>query len=228
MKVLFCIVLFVTMGISCLAQVQRKIPFNGQLLDMEGNPIKKAKVYIRSPKQYVVSNAGGNFGLTNVKSTDTLKVSINKNVYIVPVGDRKSVLISIDKELGNISVKESEELYEKGFDHVLRREAGMGNIISGSTLRRRGVNLYDALKGRVSGLVSTGDGQPGDEPRVNMRGIRSFEATSTPLYIVDGLEVETLSDVSVYDVDYVEVLKDGSIYGSRGANGVIIVFTNIP
>ncbi len=58
-----------------------------------------------------------------------------------------------------------------------------------------------------------------------MRGLNSIKLSQTPLFIVDGIEVTTLTNVSVWDVDYVEVLKDASIYGSRGANGAILVHT---
>ena len=63
---------------------------------------------------------------------------------------------------------------------------------------------------------------------MNIRGLKSFISDSTPLFVVDGFIVETLNDVPIYDIDYVEILKDGHMYGSRGANGVILVFTHLP
>ena len=100
------------------------------------------------------------------------------------------------------------------------------NGISGEELQRSGeTNLMRALEGRIPGLVITTSGRLGDEPSVTMRGMTSINLSNEPLYIVDGVEVGSLDFVSIYDVDYVEVMKDASIYGSRGANGAIIVHT---
>jgi TonB-dependent SusC/RagA subfamily outer membrane receptor len=76
----------------------------------------------------------------------------------------------------------------------------------------------EALQGLVPGLSITNG-------KAIIRGIGSINASTDPLLLVDGVEVETLSYVNVYDVDKVEVLKDANIYGARGANGVILVTT---
>ena len=100
------------------------------------------------------------------------------------------------------------------------------NGISGEELQRTGeTNLLRALEGRVPGLVISTSGNPSDEPSVMMRGMTSINLSNEPLYIVDDVEVGSLDFVNIYDVDYVEIMKDASIYGSRGANGAIIVHT---
>ena len=85
-----------------------------------------------------------------------------------------------------------------------------------------------ALQGRVPGLNISGTEAPGSEGSVNIRGFKSFTGSNTPLFVVDGMIVETLTDVPLYDIDYVEILKEASFYGSRGANGAIVVFTRLP
>lgn len=88
--------------------------------------------------------------------------------------------------------------------------------------------IYDYLKGRVPGLDVSGDTGPGGNPTIRIRGIRSLNGPNDPLFIVDGAERSYIGDISPYMVESVEVLKDASmtaIYGSRGANGVILITT---
>ena len=84
------------------------------------------------------------------------------------------------------------------------------------------------LEGKVPGVQITTDGQPGADPMVRIRGIGSFGSTA-PLYVVDGVPVgTTIRDFSPNDIASIQVLKDaaaGAIYGSRAANGVIIITT---
>lgn len=214
---------------TILHSQERKIPFNGILTDLTDTPIKKARIYISSPGSYSTTDKLGLFGLTNVQPDDTLHILVKKETYRVAVGGMRSMEIRLDTQAGKILVNESRELIEKGFDHVRRRERNLGDIISGESLRRSGRgNLLEALQGKVPGLNISKDGAPGSEGEVNIRGLKSFISDSTPLFVVDGFIVETLNDVPIYDIDYVEILKDGHMYGARGANGVILVFTHLP
>lgn len=81
-------------------------------------------------------------------------------------------------------------------------------------------NIYDYLRGKVPGLIVEGTD-------VYIRGIGTFNASKTPMFIVDGVEVQSISNINPQDVDSVEVIKDASasIYGFRGANGVVKITT---
>src|SRR5690606_21324591 len=88
-------------------------------------------------------------------------------------------------------------------------------------------NISTTLQGRVAGVQVTTDGQPGADPVVRIRGLSSFGNTS-PLYVVDGVILETIRDFSPNDIESLQVLKDASaaaIYGARAANGVVIITT---
>lgn len=88
--------------------------------------------------------------------------------------------------------------------------------------------IYDYLKGRVPGLDITGETGPGSNPTIRIRGNRSLNGPDDPLIIVNGFERRDIGDISPYMIESVEVLKDASMtsaYGSRGANGVIIITT---
>lgn len=98
------------------------------------------------------------------------------------------------------------------------------NHISGEELVRTGqTSILGALQGLVPGLNIRGNEFTGFQS--NIRGVNSIMLPSTPLFVVDGTIVNSLEVVNIHDVDYIEVDKDGSMYGARGANGVIKVFT---
>lgn len=207
---------------------ERKVPFNGRLTGFDGKAIKKARVYIKSPKRYVTCNKWGGFGFVDIDTKDTLKILIDKkNEYKVAINNRKSIVVLLNTATGEIVANEDQELIEKGFDYNVRRDRSSGGtIISGETLRRSGRNnLFQALAGRVPGLNISTDGNPGGDSEINIRGTKSLLLSSTPLFVVDGIITDNINDISLHDVDYVEILKEAHIYGSRGANGAILVFT---
>ncbi len=97
-------------------------------------------------------------------------------------------------------------------------------------------NLTESLQGQLSGLnISTGSGMPNPDVQHQIRGLRSFHADEAPLWIIDGINmrhIKTVSDlelvVSIHDISSIKVLKDAgstAMYGSRGANGVILITT---
>lgn len=220
------IIVILTCLITCCCYAQeRKIPFNGILMDFNEKPIHKAKVYITSSKRFSRTNKSGGFGLTNVDYSDTLKILIKNQTYKVPIEHRRSIIILLDTQSGKYTAREDIELLNKRFDHVNNRERNLGTIISGERLRKSNTNNFlEALRGKVPGLnISNTD--VGGVSKVNIRGVNSFNCDTTPLFVLDGTVIDNANVVPVYDIDYVEILKEGSYYGSRGANGAILIFT---
>lgn len=201
------------------AQDRDFIPFNGSVTDMSGMPLKGVKVYNYDSKRYTLTNKNGRFGLSNVYATDTLHLIYKKTKYDIPVDGMRSMRIRLaDQQVKQ--AEEDEDLVQLGIGYVKRREfTGASGGISGEELVRSGkTNLLDALQGRVAGLyISNG--------KALIRGVNSINLPTDPLYIVDGIEVHNLDMINLHDIDRVEVLKDANIYGSRGANGVIVVTT---
>ena len=202
---------------------ERAVPFNGELRDGAGNPIRSARIYVRRASDYALSTREGRFGLTNVAADDTLHILIRKRLYTLPLEGRRSIRIFLPEE-GQIRSEEAPEFMSIGYGFVARRErTSASNYISGEELRRTGQHdILMALQGRVPGLNIVGTHT---EASVNIRGVRSILSPSTPLYVVDGVIVPTLDGYSVSDVDYVEVMKDASIYGAQGANGALLIHT---
>ena len=218
-KLIFSIMISIFACVAVFAQEQKAVPFNGVVADILGQPLKGAKVWVVDPNYYTTTDKKGKFGLTNVQPTDTLHVKYKKQLYLIPVDTMKSVRVRLGDEL-KFDVQQDEELVNIGYGFVKRRESCSATSgISGDVLIRTGrTDVMEALQGLVPGLSITNG-------KAIIRGIGSINASTDPLLLVDGVEVETLSYVNVYDVDKVEVLKDANIYGARGANGVILVTT---
>lgn len=213
------------LAVLVLHAQERKVPFNGLILDKNSSPVKNAKIYVHSEKDYAQSNKDGKFGLINVLPTDTLKIVVKKKLYSIPVEGKRSIrIIIVDQQ--NIQTVEDQWLVSQGFGYVPRRErTTASNFISGDELRNSGYHdVISALQGRVPGLNITGSGVGNNyDQNVNIRGSRSIMTSNNPLYYIDTMKVPNFEGLNLNDVDYVEVMKDGSAFGSEGAGGVIIV-----
>ena len=107
-----------------------------------------------------------------------------------------------------------------------------GSVVSVSQeeiAQRSPTNAFEAIQGQMSGVqITTSSGAPGDNSSLRIRGVSTFDAGATPLYIVDGQPLDNIDNINPNDISSIEVLKDGSsaaIYGSKSANGVVIVTT---
>ena len=208
-------VAFVTTTFVAVAQSEQGVPFNGLIITEEGYAVQKMKVQVKGRSGHAVSDKQGRFGLTNVPGDAILQFSYKKINFELPVNGRRSMrVILVDGSVKG--VEESQALIDTGYGHVKRREQSSNSgVITGEELRSLGqMDLQEALLGLVPGMQL----QNGE---LTLRGSTSLNASSRPLIFVDGMETTTLSTVSVNEVESVSVSRDGSMYGARGANGVI-------
>ena len=222
MNKIFILVFLISSVLNIYAQDSKA--FNGLLLDIHGNPIKNARVYIKNKHAYASTTKEGKFGLLDVNGEDTLHIKINKNIYHVPVEGRRSIVIRMVDQT-NYQAVEDQRLIDIGYGYVTRREHTNATeaYISGDELMRTGQsNILAALSGRVPGVnIYYEQG----EWIAEVRGNRTLKGTTAPLYIIDGVISQSLDAVSISQIDYIEIMKDAAIYGSAGANGVIFVHT---
>ena len=210
-----------------IAAMYASEPFNGLLVDFNGKPIKGARVYVHNPKHYAKSDKEGKFGLTDVKSTDTLHVKTHKMTYAIPVNGSKGMRITI----GELSATgaEDQELIRMGTGYVKKREyLGPRSGVTHEQLVATGqTDLIQAMRGLVAGVRVVnndyGENNSLNGPNLSIRNSMSFNAPTNPLWVIDGTESQIPPSLSVMEVESVEILKDGAGYGTRGANGVIIV-----
>lgn len=210
-------VVIVASAYVAMAQGAKGIPFNGLIITEQGYGVQKMKVQVKGRSSHTVSDKQGRFGLTDVPADAVLSFSYKKIKFELPVNGRRSMrVILVDGSV--FKAEESQELIDTGFGHVKRREQSSGSgVITGDELRALGqMDLQEALLGLVPGMqLMNGE--------LTLRGSTSINASSAPLIFVDGIETNTLSNVSINQVESVSVSRDGSMYGARGANGVILI-----
>ena len=202
------------------------ITVKGKIVDDKGEPLIGATVQQKGTTVGVMTNASGNFSLT-VPSDASLVVSyvgcLTQEVFVGGKTDIGIITLASD-------VKELEQVVVIGYGTQRKVDlTGSVAIVNAEEMKKVShSNISTMLEGKVAGVQITSDGQPGADPTVRIRGIGSFGSTA-PLYIVDGVPMgTTIRDFSPNDIETLQVLKDASaaaIYGSRAANGVVIITT---
>ena len=202
------------------------ITVKGKIVDDKGEPLIGATVQQKGTTVGVMTNASGNFSLT-VPSDASLVVSyvgcLTREVFVGGKTDIGIITLASD-------VKELEQVVVIGYGTQRKVDlTGSVAIVNAEEMKKVShSNISTMLEGKVAGVQITSDGQPGADPTVRIRGIGSFGSTA-PLYIVDGVPMgTTIRDFSPNDIETLQVLKDASaaaIYGSRAANGVVIITT---
>jgi TonB-dependent starch-binding outer membrane protein SusC len=202
------------------------ITVKGKIVDEKGEPLPGASVIVKGTTNGTVANIDGNFSLS---------VSSDAKLIVSFVG-YKSIEVSVGgkTELGNIilvsDIKELDQVVVIGYGTQRKVDlTGSVAIVNAEEMKKvSNSNISTILEGKIAGVQITSDGQPGADPTVRIRGIGSFGSTN-PLYVIDGVPMgTTIRDFSPNDIETIQVLKDASaaaIYGSRAANGVVIITT---
>lgn len=198
----------------------------GTVVDENGEPLPGANILEKGTTNGVITDAAGNFSIA-VPSDATLILS-----FIGYLSEE--ITVGGKTELGSIrlvsDITELDQVVVIGYG-VQRKVDLTGSVAIVNTEEMKKVshsNISTMLEGKIAGVQITTDGQPGADPTVRIRGIGSFGSTA-PLYIIDGVPMgTTIRDFSPNDIETLQVLKDASaaaIYGSRAANGVVIITT---
>lgn len=204
------------------------ISVTGTVKDSSGEPIIGASVIQKGTTNGIISDLDGNFTI-KVHTYSTLVVSyIGYKTQEVAVNKRSNIQIVLTEDS-----KALEEIVVIGYG-TARRSDVTGSIASVNSEKLNEVpstNITYALQNRVAGVDMTQtSSQPGAKMQIRIRGSRSLTASNDPLIVLDGIPfMGDLSDINPSDIKSMDILKDASstaIYGSRGANGVILITTN--
>lgn len=224
-RMLLVLALMVSSGFSAQAQFSVR----GTVTDEAGGPLPGTNVLVKGSTVGTTADAEGSFSL-DVPSGDVVLVFsfIGYETEEVNIGGRSTINVSLLPSLKSLA-----EVVVVGYG-TQRQEAVTGSVASirGDVMREvPSATLSQALQGRLPGVeFSPTSSQPGADMQIRIRGTRSLTASNDPLVVLDGIPfVGSLSDISPNDIKSIDVLKDASataIYGSRGANGVILVTTN--
>lgn len=207
------------------------VTIRGMVTSEQGDPLPGAVVRVKGGTNGTAASAGGQFSI-NVPAQSILSISFTGYLRKeIVVGNESQPALIIQLQLDN---KGLNEVVVVGYGTQKKSDV-TGSIVSIKEQALRDVpvaNLSQALQGQGAGIdvqKNGGNSKPGAKPRILIRGTRSVNAANDPLFIVDGIPFNgDINDLNPDDVVSVEVLKDASataIYGSRGANGVILVTT---
>ena len=193
----------------------------------DGLPVVGASVLVKGTTVGTVTDIDGNFILTNVPSSaETLQVSfIGMKSQELPIKATMNIVLHPDNEV-------LDEVVVVGYGSGKKLGSVVGSISAVGNEKIKNVptaNFSDALSGQVSGLsVLSGSGDPTEVASIRLRGVNSINAGTTPLFILDGAPISStvFNALNPNDIENITVLKDAastSIYGSRAANGVIVI-----
>ena len=214
--------------IPAMASVaQQTIKVSGQVVDQDGEPLIGATVKVKGSQTGVVTDYEGNFQL-DAPSNATLVVSYvgYKDREIAVRG--RAIIEQIQLEA---DAQVLDQVVVVGYGTQKKADlTGSVSVVNAEELKRVShSNVSTMLEGKVAGVQITSDGQPGADPLVRIRGIGTLNGNQAPLYVIDGVPMgTTIRDFSPNDIESIQVLKDasaGAIYGSRAANGVVIITT---
>ncbi len=216
------------MSLCCLMAFAQGKNVTGQVTDPNGEPLIGVSVQVKGTKTGAITDFDGNFRLTNVPEGSTIVFS-----YIGYVTEEARVGGG-NKPL-NITLREDaqslEEVVVIGYGSVKKKDitGSVATVDADALVAVPVASAVEALQGKLAGVqITTTEGSPDAEMKIRVRGGGSITQSNDPLYIVDGFPVDNISDIPTTDIEDITVLKDASstaIYGSRGANGVIIVTT---
>ncbi|MHA6246755.1 SusC/RagA family TonB-linked outer membrane protein [Pontibacter sp. CAU 1760] len=197
----------------------------GRVTGSDGQAVPGATVVVKGTTLGTATDVNGNFSLNVPSGSGTLVVSfIGYKTQEVPINNRTSINVRLVDD-----AKALQEVVVTGYTTQEKRDiiGAVSVVAAEDLLATPAPNVQQQLQGRVSGVTTTGTGQPGAGAKVRVRGFGSFGAND-PLYVVDGVPTFSINEINPNDIESLQVLKDASsasIYGARAANGVVIVTT---
>ena len=226
-KLLRVLAILTLLALPLLSGAQvRKV--TGLVTDSSGGAVAGAVVLVKGTNIYTTTDASGHYSINVPNGAGTLLVSMM---------GMEDVRLKVDGPGGyDVTMQDSlnylQEAVAIGYGTIIRKElsSSVSSVNSEQLVERASAfNVTQALAGKVAGYtVYNTSGRPGGSNRVRIRGLGSVNASSTPLYVVDGVVDVSIDMINPNDIESIDVLKDAAataMYGAKGANGVVLVTT---
>lgn len=224
-----CATLLLSLAVfTSLSVSAQNVTVKGTVKDKTGEAIIGASVVQKGKAgNGSITDIEGNFNINNIPADATLIVSyVGMKSQEVPLKGKKIVEVILEEDAQAL-----EEVVVIGYGTVKRKDiTGSVSSVNADQIAAVPVaSATEAITGKMAGVqITTTEGSPDAEMKIRVRGGGSITQSNEPLFIVDGFPVSSISDIATSDIESIDVLKDASstaIYGSRGANGVILVTT---
>ena len=223
-KIIFLIIMaMVSLNIASGQKSGKKMKISGHVVDGTLTPVPNAIVMIDGEKTNVLTDQKGIFRIKVKPDNNKIGIfTMTNGILEEPLDGRKTINFKFEGTVP-LQVMETDPLDEAvdiGYGSVKKRSmTGTVNKIDGTNPKYASYrNIYDMIRGEVAGVQVMGNS-------IRIQGVGSLTLSTEPLYVVDGNVVNSISDIQPYNVKSIEILKgsSASIYGSRGANGVILI-----
>ncbi len=200
---------------------------SGIVTDDFGEPMIGVNVAVKGTTTGIMTDLDGKYSLHSVKSSDVLVFSyIGYTTKEVAVGKQNAINVQMAEDRAVL-----EEVVFIGYGVQSKKDltGSVASVKAKDVAALPVASATEALTGKLAGVnITTTEGSPDADVKIRVRGGGSLSQDNSPLYIVDGFEVSSISDIAPSEIESIDVLKDASstaIYGAKGANGVIIVTT---
>jgi TonB-linked SusC/RagA family outer membrane protein len=207
--------------------VQQQNSVSGKVTDNGNQPLPGVTVLLKGTANGTVTNANGNYSLSNIPENATLQFSfVGMKTQEIIVGTQTTINVMMEEETIGL-----EEVIAVGYGTTRKKDVtGAVAVVTSKEFESRStVQIGDALQGKIAGVqISRPSGQPQAGYNIRIRGISTITAGSEPLYIVDGVPTTSMNQVEATDIESITILKDASsaaIYGASGSNGVVLITT---
>ena len=222
----FSFTFIVCSGFFTYASAQSNVKVTGQVTDNAGLPVIGAGVVEDGTTSGVVTDASGNYAISVKTGAKLVFTCLGYETKTVVVGEQSIINVVLNDDTTML-----DEVVMIGYGTAKKSTlTGALSQVSSESFKAQKVTRVDqALQGRASGVqVSNTVGAPGGDVRIRVRGANSVLGDNSPLFVIDGFVGADFNSINPNDIKSMEVLKDASstaIYGSRGANGVILITT---
>lgn len=225
-----CIFMFFFLFTPFIYSQSRK-QITGSVQDVQGNPLIGVSILETGTSNGTITDMNGAYSLNVSSANATLKFSyIGYEEQQIKIQGRNVINVKMNEETSNL-----DEVVVVGYGVQRKSDltGAISSINAAETLKKMpAAQIADLLQGRIAGLsIVNSSGAAGATPTLRVRGVNSIKADGGPLVVIDGFPGGNLSAINPADIKSIEVLKDASstaIYGSRGANGVILITTKSP
>jgi TonB-linked outer membrane protein, SusC/RagA family len=228
MRLLSCLLTFICLFGFNEAFAQRVIKLTGRVTDEQGQAIPRASIQVKGTNTGTIANSQGYFEISAPANAVLVASSVGYATQEKEINNQSVIDFILVK-----TASDEDAVVVIGYGNQ-RKEAVTGSVasISGKALTEvPAANISQSLQGRLPGIeLSQTSSRPGATMQIRIRGTRSLNASNDPLIVLDGIPFAgSIADINPNDVKSIDILKDASataIYGSRGANGVILITTN--
>ena len=214
------------LSVFCFVAYAQKT-VTGTVVDAAGEPMIGVSILVDGTTNGGVTDFDGNFTIQNVPENGVLKISyVGFKDQKIPVAGKNSIKVTLEEDAMGL-----DEIVVVGYGTMKKKDltGSVASVKQGDIQQVAAPNAMQAMQAKVPGVDMTqSSGQAGAGVNITLRGNRSISASNSPLIIVDGVEYSGDLDVAASDIESMDILKDAAstaIYGTKGANGVIIITT---